>query len=222
MIGDLAHVCNRGMKKQNIFLTDADRLRFVLNLYRLNNKGGSLRITNKKDPFQNLPEQERLVDILKWNLMPNHYHLLLHERIEGGVVEFMKRLGNAYTKYFNIKNSGSGYVFQNSAKIIRIVRNEHYLHIPFYVDLNPADLIPRWKSGEVLPDRAVSFLKNYKWSSYRDYFGKESEFLPIINKELFYELFDTDPLKYPEELLELLTEEDFKENMSTWQVDTKL
>ena len=117
MTGDIAHVCNRGFKKHDIFLDDKDYLRFVLNLYRLNNKDGSLKIKNNKNPFIDLPEQNKLVEVLKWSLMPNHYHLLLYEKQDGGIVEFVKRLGNAYTKYVNIKNSSSGYVFQNSAKI---------------------------------------------------------------------------------------------------------
>ena len=211
MVGTVAHVCNRGVKRHNIFLDDKDRLRFVLNLYRLNNKSGSLRITKNKDPFNNLPEQNKLVEILKWNLMPNHYHLLLYEKVEGGIVEFTKRIGNAYTKYFNIKNSGSGYVFQNSAKIIRIEKNPHYLYIPFYIDMNSVSLLPSWKSEKRKVKAGIDFLKKYNWSSYRDYFGKKSNFYSIINEELFYELFDTDPKSYQREVVDLLKKDDILE-----------
>ncbi len=211
MIGTVAHVCNRGIKKHNIFLDDKDRLRFVLNLYRLNNKSGSLRITNHKNPFDNLPEQHKLVEVLKWSLMPNHYHLLLYEKVEGGIVEFTKRMGNAYTKYSNIKNSGNGYIFQNAAKIIPIEKNQHYLYIPFYIDLNPVSLLPSWKSKNTQIGKVVDFLKNFTWSSYRDYFGKKSNFYPIINEELFYELFDTDPKSYQREVVDLLKKDDILE-----------
>ena len=208
MTGDIAHICNRGVKKHVIFIDDKDRIRFILNLYRLNNKSGYLRITNQRNPFENLPEQNKLVEVLKWSLMPNHYHLLLYEKKDGGIVEFVKRLGNAYTKYINIKNSTSGYVFQNSAKIILITKNPHYLYIPFYIDLNPLDLISGWKSGKMKPDKAINFLKKYKWSSYRDYFGKESEFLPILNRKLFYRLFDTNHKSYQREALDLIKKDD--------------
>ena len=40
---------------------------------------------------------KRLVNILKWSLLPNHYHLLLEEVEDGGVVEFTKRIGNGFT-----------------------------------------------------------------------------------------------------------------------------
>lgn len=188
-------------------------MRFVLNLYRLNNKDGSLRITRDKNPFEDLPKQDKLVEVLKWSLLDNHYHLLLYEKIEGGIVEFVKRIGNAYTKYSNIKNSGSGYIFQNSAKIIPLETHQHYLYIPFYIDMNPSDLLPGFKSKRQLK-KTFEFLENYEWSSFRDYFGKQSKFDPIINKELFYELFDTDAESYKKELEDLLNREeifDFEE-----------
>ena len=211
MIGDIAHVCNRGFKKHNIFLDDRDYLRFVLNLYRLNNREGSLRITNQKDPFINLPEQNKLVEVLKWSLMPNHYHLLLYEKCDGGIVEFIKRLGNAYTKYINIKNSSSGYVFQNAAKIILVDENSQYIYIPFYIDLNPVDLHVAWKAGKIGEKQVLDWLTKYKWSSYRDYFGSGSQFPLIINKKLFYELFETDSKDYQKEMLNLLKKDNFDE-----------
>ena len=81
------------------------------------------------------------MEVLKWTLLPNHYHLLLYEKVEGGVLEFVKRLGNSFTKYINIKREASGYLFQNSAKIIQITKNEQFLYIPFYIDLNILDII---------------------------------------------------------------------------------
>src|SRR3989344_5795851 len=139
MVGDIYHICNRGIRKEKIFDTNADYLRFVLNLYRLNNKDGSLRITSNNKTVESFPEQDKLVEVLKWTLLPNHYHLLLYEKVDGGVLEFVKRLGNSFTKYLNIKREASGYVFQNSAKIILIDNNEYLKHIPFYVDLNLVD-----------------------------------------------------------------------------------
>ena len=154
-----------------------------------------------------MPKQEKLVEILKWSLLPNHYHLLLYEKAEGGILEFTKRLGNAYTKYFNIKNEGrSGYVFQNRAKIIPIVDEKQYSYIPFYVDINPLDLIfPDRKNISLRNNKkAVDFLKKYEWSSYKDYFGDGSRGI-IINKDLFYQNFDTDPKTYEKDLLNLST-----------------
>ena len=191
MIGNLAHICNRGVNKQKIFLSDRDCLRFVESLYKFNNKNGTVRFQGET-LFDDPPPQNRIVDILKWSLQPNHYHLLLHERAEGGIVEFVKRLGNGYTKYFNIKNDRSGYLFQNAAKIIGIENHKHFLYIPFYIELNPLDIFDEaWRNDGVEDiSRALIFLKNYRWSSYRDY-REESDFSCLLNRELFYDLFDT-------------------------------
>lgn len=204
MVGDIAHVCNRGVEKRKVFLNSHDYSRFTENLYFINNRKGKL-ITEKKDILQTpslLPKQDKLVEILKWTVLPNHYHLLLYEVVEGGISEFVRRVGNAYTKYFNLKNEGrSGYLFQNSAKIIRIQDDPHFLYIPFYIDLNTLNLGSlRIKNND--KDRIFESLINYRWSSLKDYYDK-SEHTPIINRDLFYELFDNDKIAYKKELLDI-------------------
>jgi len=205
MIGDIAHVCNRGVEKRKIFISEADYFRFVMNLILLNNKDGKIRI-QKRNQLEGieeiLSERDKLVEVLKWSLLPNHYHLLLYEVSEGGILEFTKRLGNAYTKYFNTKNKGrSGYLFQNSAKIIPILDNSQFLYMPIYIDLNCIDLlISNWKNlTNNDPKKIFNFLQSYRWSSFRDYFGK-GEFSAVVNMELFYELFDTNEKEYKKDL----------------------
>lgn len=204
MIGDVVHICNRGFNKEKIFNDEADFVRFVESLYKFNNKNGALRFQGKSI-FSDPPEQDRLVDILKWSLLPNHYHLLLHEKIEGGVVEYTKRLGNGYTKYFNIKNRRSGYLFQNSAKIIPIENHAHFLYIPFYVELNPLDSFDKsWRTDGVRNlSRALDFLSNYPWSSYRDY-ETERDYSCLLSKDVFYDLFETNNANYTKDVRDFL------------------
>ncbi|MEK7060015.1 MAG: hypothetical protein AAB970_00125 [Patescibacteria group bacterium] len=208
MVGDIYHICNRGVRKEKIFDNDSDYLRFILNLYRLNNKGESLRINPYRKFIDSFPEQEKIVEVLKWTLLPNHYHLLLYEKVDGGVLEFVKRLGNSFTKYINIKREASGYLFQNSARIIQITNNRHFLYIPFYIDLNIFDL---FKKNNLSKKEKLDFLKNYRWSSFKDYFGEgTSEFSKIINKDLFYENFDVASDEYLKEILDLFEERKYK------------
>lgn len=208
MTGDIAHVCNRGIDKQKIFLSEEDKTRFVLDLYRFNNKEGAIRIKEGENKFHVLNEkQDKLVEILKWCLMPNHYHLLLYEASPGGIVEFVKRLGNGYTKYFNIKNKkkGAGYLFQNSARIIHIENQRHFNYIPFYIDLNPLALYSPelWirSSGEI--EKHWDFLERYKWSSLNSYYNK-NEFSNVANSTLFFELFERKKPTYKKEVCELI------------------
>lgn len=196
MIGDIYHVCNRGVEKREVFYTDLDYYRFVEGLYKFNNIAGALR--TKRSILRTAPPQDKLVEVLKWTLLPNHYHLLLYEKVDGGAGEFMRRVGNGYTKYFNIKNKRSGYLFQNKAKIIPILDESQFLYIPFYIDLNPVG-VSTWHVD------TVEKLKAYRWSSLRNYYG-DIEFSSVVNKELFYELFDTDAKEYQKELKGLLEE----------------
>jgi putative transposase len=196
MVGDISHVCNRGVDKRKIFLGLNDYSRFVDNLLLLNNKEGKIRTKYKNplDHVNSLPKGKKLVEILKWSLLPNHYHLLLYEATEGGILEFTKRLGNAYTKYFNLKHQGrSGYLFQNRAKIISLESEGHIPYIPIYIDLNARDL------AHGSPKKVMEFLKSYEWSSLKDYFENSNREL-IINKTMFYKLFETNPVSYFKDL----------------------
>ena len=203
------HVFNRGIDKQKIFYDEQDYQRFVDNLFLLNNKDGKIRTTRN---FFDTPKikREKLVEILRWSLLPNHYHLLLYEIEDGGAVEFMKRIGNAYTKYFNTKNKGrSGYLFQNSAKKVLVENNSQFLYIPFYIDLNPLDLkFQNWKETGLKDNKkAIDFLKNYEWSSFKDIFGNGNR-QGIINQELFYDMYGINPDEYEKELLKFLKNPD--------------
>lgn len=202
MKGDIYHIVNRGVNKQKIFLSDKDYERFVTNLYVFNNKNGAIRVS-KKDFLKDPTEQEKIVEILKWTLMSNHYHLLVEEVVDGGVVDFVKRIGNGYTKYFNIKNNRSGYLFQNAAKIILAKNETHFAYLPIYIDLNPIDLVQAdWKENGIKDSQKVlEFISSYKWASVADYIGK-GNYPSIINKEKFFEVFEYTGEQYKKELKE--------------------
>ena len=206
MEGDIFHILNRGMEKGIIFLDKKDYLRFLCCLYKFNNKDTAISFSRDNINFlAEPPKQNKIVEILKWTLMSNHYHLLLQEKVNGGAVEFVKRLGNGYTKYFNIKYSRSGYLFQNAAKIILIKRIEHFLYLPFYIDANPLELIEsQWEeNGPKNIKKSMEFLKSYRWSSYKDYVGIPN-FSAIINQDLFWKLFDTNSNQYQKDFTEWL------------------
>jgi len=68
-----------------------------------------------------------LVSFIAYSLSPNHYHFILRQEIDNGIVRFMQRLGIAYTMYFNNKNKRSGVLFQGSFKAVEIDSNEDLL-----------------------------------------------------------------------------------------------
>ncbi len=171
------HTLNRGVDKRNIFLGDKDYLRFVHDLYEFNDQDWVLDVGYRSDkPPTPARRRKLLVDIHCFCLMKNHYHLLLSPRIENGVSRFMKKLNMGYAKYFNNKYKRTGALFEGRYKSVPITSQSHFIHIPYYIHLNPLDYInPEWRNRIVKnPKTAVEFLENYRWSSLLDYIGKNN------------------------------------------------
>src|SRR3989344_3887322 len=144
--GHIYHVYNRGVEKRKVFLNERDYLRFVAGLYIFNdttpalNAGRSLIESSIEVRLQS-EKKKRLVEIIAFCLMPNHYHLLLRQRVDGGITEFMRKLGGGYVNYFNLKHQRVGPLFQGKFKSVLISDESQFMYIPFYIHLNPVDLI---------------------------------------------------------------------------------
>src|SRR3989338_11360282 len=110
------HIYNRGVDKRMIFSDSYDVARFLKSMDLFNTVApiGSLYLqTFDKQPD---PKRKKLVDIVAFCLYPNHYHIILRQRIDRGIPEFMKRLNGGYTLYFNIKTKRGGSLFQGAFK----------------------------------------------------------------------------------------------------------
>ncbi len=146
------HIYNRGVDKRVIFTDRYDVDRFFRSMVAFNTVEpvGSLReadLERKNSLPESLRESLRsggetpvnhdpLVDIIAYCLNPNHFHLLLRQKVDGGVSEFMRRLSGGYTWYFNNKYDRSGALFQGRFKSSHIDVNEYFLHVSVYVNLN--------------------------------------------------------------------------------------
>ena len=110
--GEFYHIYNRGNSKQNIFLDDADRERFVKLLY-LCNSSQHIRfredIINRKIDAWDYDKGKPIVSIGAWVLMKNHFHIYLtprrllggNEKVkESSISVFVRKLGTAYSMYF--------------------------------------------------------------------------------------------------------------------------
>ncbi len=195
MIQDFYHTLNRGVDKKQIFLDKQDHLRFIHNLYELNNEDRVETAFHsfKKDPnltnISSRKQRKTLVDILAFCLMPNHYHLLLSPKVEGGISKFMAKINIGYAKYFNKKYKRVGTLFQGRYKQILVTNETHFLHLPFYIHFNPLDLsCPEWRENRISsPNKALKFLKSYRWSSHLDYSGIKN-FPSVLNMKFLEEI----------------------------------
>ncbi len=190
------HVFNRGVEKRRVFMDEHDYSRFVNNLAIFNDVRAVLNAKYRIKEIKSIDNREPLIDILAFCLMPNHFHLLLRQKEDNGISKFMNKIGVGYTNYFNLKYERVGPLFQGAFKSILIDKEPQFLYIPYYIHLNPLDLIiPNWRENGVNKLKtAVEFLDSYKWSSHRDYIGK-SNFIEVLNKQPLNEFF-VNPINY--------------------------
>lgn len=137
-IGEYYHVYNRGVDKRIIFADSYDMRRFFQSMVEFNTvlPIGSLYENSFLQLGGETPKSgEMLVNIIAYCLNPNHFHFILEQLVDGGISEFMKRLGG-YTGYFNKKHERSGSLFQGVFKDVYIDSNEYLLHVSAYVNLN--------------------------------------------------------------------------------------
>ncbi|MFA6253733.1 MAG: transposase [Candidatus Paceibacterota bacterium] len=210
------HIYNRGVDKREIFGSDDDRKRFLACLRHFNDADQARSIEGYNEKSKVPDNREKLVEILAFVLMPNHYHLLVKPLVENGVSEFMRKLGVGYTHYFNIKYERSGTLFQGKYKFVRIEDDEQLNYIPFYIHFNPAELVEsRWKEHEIADkNRLLEFLRSYQWSSLNDYLGND-HFSRIINKEFLTGFLGT-PSELEKEVEEWLEEISLPNYTNLW------
>jgi len=189
--GEIYHIYNRGVDKRNIVLDDKDRIRFIHDLFEFNNTEASLKLNYfckniSEVGLPNLARKQRniLVEILSFCLMDNHFHLLIRQKADKGITEFMRKLGTGYTNYFNHKYERIGALFQGKFKSVHVNMDAHFLYLPIYIHLNPLDFeFEEWREGKVHNYKeALDFLDSYRWSSYMDYTGHKN-FPSIIQKD---------------------------------------
>lgn len=173
--GEIYHVLNRSVMGAPIFKGEREcdffieALRYYLqleppvkfSLYRLN-----------RDKF-NLNFNKKLVTIINFCLMPNHFHLTLRQELEDGIKKFIQKVTNSFAHYYDVKYKNKGHVFEGNFKAVRVEDDEQLLHLSRYIHLNPV----------------TTFLEedpeNYLFSSYNIYLGKEkSDFVdptPVLD-----------------------------------------
>ncbi|MBX4189248.1 transposase [Candidatus Parcubacteria bacterium] len=178
------------MDKREIFLDDHDKKRFVRLLYLCNgSKSVEYRILKDK-PLSDIDMGEKLVAIGAYCLMSNHFHLLIRETVEGGIVKFMSKLLTAHSSYFNKKYGRTGALFGSEFKSSHLNSDEYLKYMFAYIHLNPLKILDsNWKSKAINPVIASQFLDRYNFSSQADYKEKWREEMLILNRAAFPEYF---------------------------------
>jgi putative transposase len=114
--GAVYHVTSRGNAREDIFISDTDRLKFLEIL------------GNTVEKYNWLCHAFCLLD--------NHYHLII-ETPDPNLSLGMRQLNGVYTQSFNRIHQRVGHVFQGRYKAILVEKESHLLELCRYVVLNP-------------------------------------------------------------------------------------
>ncbi len=175
-IDEFYHIYSRGVEKRIIFIEEEDYRRFMRLLYLCNSSSPVEYRKYKSLQLNEINTGERLVSIGAYCLMPNHFHILVKEIHENGIVKFMSKLLTAYSNYFNKKYERTGRLFSSEFKSEHIDSDEYLKYISSYIHLNPAKLKdPLWKNNYNNRTDLNNFVESYKYSSYPDFLDVSRE-----------------------------------------------
>lgn len=135
-VGDVIyHVINRANAGIQIFDTDKDYLLFENVL------------EEAKEKFD--------MRVLSYEVMPNHFHLVLYPKQDGDLQKFMGWLSMTHTQRWHSehKTIGRGHLYQGRYKSFLIQTNGYLLQLFRYVERN------------ALRAKLVKKAENWKWSS---------------------------------------------------------
>lgn len=143
------HIYNRGANRSKIFFSHDNYVYFLQKLRKY------------RDQFN--------IAIICYCLMPNHFHLLLLQKVENSISNFMKLTTNSYVKAINKRLGRSGHLFEGDYKIKKVDSNEYLLHLSRYVHVNP------------VRGKLVEKPEDWQFSSYNDFIGRRKGRLPEIH-----------------------------------------
>ena len=198
-VGEYYHLYNRGTEKRIIFLEKKDYRHFLFLMYICNTEK-SITLRSIGEFFE---RGETIVNIGAFCLMPNHFHILVREKIENGISTYMRKLLTGYSMYFNKKYKRTGKLYESVFKSIHIDKDTYLKYIYSYIHLNPAKLIDKnWRENKNKnTTRLLEYVFSYLYSSMKEY--KDSKFR-IINPAQFPAYFKK-PIDHKKELFEWLS-----------------
>jgi putative transposase len=204
------HVYNRGVEKREIFCDDQD-YRVFLRILKdtlsppVDKNLIQIDITLKGATFKGVPRQPKTfhkdIDCIAYCLMPNHFHVLLQQKKEKIMHEFLRSLSIRYSMYFNKKYHRVGPLFQSAYRAVLITDEPYLLHVSRYIHINPKELFSDisaayssyaeflgsrqtyWVKPEIVLSifGNISYVKNKQYQGYKNfveaYIENDLEFL---------------------------------------------
>ena len=90
--------------------------------------------------------------------MPNHFHLMLEQTVDGGISHYMGRVLKSFTHIYNKEFNRRGTLWESKFKSKVILNDFYYLQCIRYIHLNPL----------ISSKLDINVLEDYLYSSYLD------------------------------------------------------
>jgi len=199
-VGEYYHLYNRGVEKRRIFQSSQDYKHFIFLMYICNTEKSIVL----RDVGKNFDRGETVVHIGAYCLMPNHFHILVKEKIDHGISDYMRRLLTAYSMYFNNKYKRTGRLFETAFKSILVDQDNYLKYLYSYIHLNPAKLIDKnWRENRTPKHSTLlQFIFSYPYSSFNDYLNANKKKILEPNQ---FPIYFLRPEDHKGELFEWLT-----------------
>jgi hypothetical protein len=184
----------------NIVRDDYDRWRFLQLVRYLNDDNvprnwerdvTSDHIKRGFERPESWGEPEPYVSILAYCLMDNHFHLLVQEKVDGGVSKFMQRLCTSMSLHYNMKYSERGTLFQGAYKAKTVQSDDHLQYLSAYIHVkNPFERYPGGISRASKEfDKALRWAEVDPFSSLADFLGSRRS--ALLDFDAIDDVFDT-------------------------------
>lgn len=159
------HVANFGIENRFVFNDKKDVDRFIALLDYYSIKNPPARFAFRKRPlvrnakFTPIP----MVEVVAYCLMPTHFHLILKQLDDNGVPNYISKVLNSYTKYYNARQKRKGTLFEGTFKS-RPIEQDQLSYISRHIHLEPQ------------LEGIVINLSRFPFSSYLEYIDLEKGF----------------------------------------------
>ena len=194
-IGEVYHIVSRSIARYQIYNTDADysRMTELLRFYQVSKPVTKYSMFLRLQGTQNMgfkrnfeilhKDNEKLVEIIAYCLMPNHIHLVLKQLVKHGISTFVANILNSYSRYFNLLHKRKGPLWESRFKHFLVKDDAQLLHLTRYVHLNPCSA------------KLVNKSSQWRYSSYLEYI-KDDLPDPLTSHEELIDLSSKDYAKF--------------------------
>lgn len=139
--GGYFHIFNKGVSGKFLFKDGQDYEVFLSYLQdyltppsQLNNSKKEFIVKGRT--FQGVPHQPKnyfdKAHLIAYDLMPDHFHLLLHQITKESLENFMRSLSTRYSMYFNKRYQCTGPLFEGPYKSVYVDGISPLLHLTRY------------------------------------------------------------------------------------------